>query len=1020
RQILKALIASNAYDISVKCLGWGNTSLIHDSSPFFEKITELSAKFAQEQQSEFKDYDLSVQVTIPNEFEKLAKLNIGITAGIEVNLVSPEWIVKSNEMVDILFVPSQHSKDVFEKTVFKDDQGRELRLNKPAHLAHEGFNPKYFNTDSVEGDVEDFSTKFNFLFVGLGISKKYGEERKNISNLVKWFCETFKGNKDVGLVLKTAIVNNSLLDFTNTKAMLEAIKSESDCGEFPKIHLIHGKLSDQAMANLYKNPKVKAFVTLTHGEGFGLPLLEAAACGVPIMATNWSGHLDFLQIPNEKNSFVSLDFDLKQVPESAVWKGVIEQGSQWASVKEEDVKLKLRKVHASYDKPKEWATKLATHVHENFHEGKVMYKLVQDIIRLSNEAFAGGPTNSSSPTDVVNQIKSSFTEEDEGLKLLYTMPMSAGDVYISSAVVSGLKKKFPDHKIFFATNEQYASILKGNKEIHRVTSWREWMSNISICEKIFDEVYTPNLAVQMTFSNWVHGGKGRLLANELANQCNVELGDYFIETSKPDEELPKNYIVLNPGSGKGQWEARNYTHWQELISNLVRELGDIAIVQTGMSDDPLYIGCVDFRGKTKDYGELASVIEGAKLVLGIDSVTMHLAAGLGVDHIALFGSSYSTSTGPVVKKKCLSLLLETGDRRGCDKACYKYQCSVDKDYPCINEIHPETVYHHVLDEVLNTNAGKYGPYKEINPKISGYTHVFNAEAGGYPFVESIQSMLGFCDEIIVIDGGSEDGTIERINEIGDDRIKLVERKWDWTEPGMDGQQKAYGRAMCTGDFLWQQDVDEVVHEDDYNKIRKLVKRFPNDCSLLHLPIIELWGDEKTVRTDRHSWKWRLSRSDFKITHGIAKHARVLDEETGKIYAKRGQSDGCEYIDIMTNEYVPHKGFYSQQIENIRSQNPEAYGNLMQQVFEQLPSVYHYSWANIPRKIRNFKQFWDKCWTNLYREQKPEDRFPDVSLDDEESIILKSAELKKQGGEHELAPTFQLNRSNPKIMKEWLK
>jgi glycosyltransferase involved in cell wall biosynthesis len=399
---------------------------------------------------------------------------------------------------------------------------------------------------------------------------------------------------------------------------------------------------------------------------------------------------------------------------------------------------------------------------------------------------------------------------------------------------------------------------------------------------------------------------------------------------------------------------------------------------------------------------------------------MHLAAGLGVDHIALFGSSYSTSTGPVVKKKCLSLLLETGDRRGCDKACYKYQCSVDKDYPCINEIHPETVYHHVLDEVLNTNAGKYGPYKEINPKISGYTHVFNAEAGGYPFVESIQSMLGFCDEIIVIDGGSEDGTIERINEIGDDRIKLVERKWDWTEPGMDGQQKAYGRAMCTGDFLWQQDVDEVVHEDDYNKIRKLVKRFPNDCSLLHLPIIELWGDEKTVRTDRHSWKWRLSRSDFKITHGIAKHARVLDEETGKIYAKRGQSDGCEYIDIMTNEYVPHKGFYSQQIENIRSQNPEAYGNLMQQVFEQLPSVYHYSWANIPRKIRNFKQFWDKCWTNLYREQKPEDRFPDVSLDDEESIILKSAELKKQGGEHELAPTFQLNRSNPKIMKEWLK
>jgi len=1032
RQILKALVASGVYDISVKAISWGNTSMIHDGSLFFDKIYELASKFGSEHEKGGVEYDLSVQVTIPNEFEKLAKCNIGITAGIEVNACSPEWIVKANEMVDALFVPSMHSKQVFEQTGFQDQAGNTLSLNKPAFLAHEGFNPKYFNTDEVNESFNDFECDFNFLFVGLGISGKFDEERKNTSNLIKWFCEAFKDRKDVGLVMKTAIVNNSLADFRNTKYLIEQIKKSTDCGKYPRIELIHGRLSDEEMALLYKNPKVKAFVSLTHGEGYGLPLLEAAACGLPVIATNWSGHLDFLNIPDVKTSFVKLDFDLTPVPDSAVWKGVIEKGTQWASVKEEDVKFKLRKVVDSYDKPKEWAESLAKHVHENFTEGKVMSQLVNDITRVSHMHRQVNPT---SVNEVISTLKSSFDKEDSGLKLLYTMPISAGDVYISTAVVNSLKKKFPEHKIFFATSQEYTSILKDNTDIHKVLQHQDWMNNVPLLEQVFDEVYTPNLAVQMTFSNWVHGGKGRLLANEIANQCNVELGDYFIKTE--EISTPENYIVFNPGSGEGQWEARNYLHWQEIINNLIRELGDeTQIVQVGLKDDPLYAGCTDFRGKTENFNQLAHVISKSKLVLGIDSVTMHMAAGLSVDHVALFGSSYPTSTGPVVslidvsdngfvefgKKSCKSVLLETSSRYTCDKACYKYQCEVDKDYPCINEIMPENVFRSTLRLLYPDRDQKnfLKNYEEYNPKISGYTHVYNAEGGEYPFVESIKSMLGFCDEVIVVDGGSDDGTVEKINAIGDKRIKVIERKWDWDEPGMDGMQKAYGRAMCTGDFLWQQDVDEVVHEEDYDKIRKLSKRFPKDVNLLHLPVIELWGEPDCVRTDRHSWKWRFSRNDFRITHGITKHARLIDEKTGKVYAKRGQSDGCEYIDIMTNEYIPHKGFYTNEIDQVRQQDPARYGELMNKAFSELPCVYHYSWANIPRKIKNFKQTWDAMWSNLYREQEPEDRFPDVKDENDKENIQRVAEaLKTQGGEHDVAKTFRLDRTNPTVMGDWL-
>lgn len=1026
RQLLKALLVSDLFDISVVPLNWGNTSLIlDDSDSFIQLIKDLSSK-AEQDRSQNAKYAISIQVTIPNEFEKIAKINIGVTAGIETDIVSPEWILKVNQNVDALIVPSQHSYDVFKNTEYKDGNGNSLKLQKPIYVCPEGFNSSVYNLNPTDSDL-DFDTDFNFLFVGLGIDTRLGEERKNVSSLVKWFCETFKGRKDVGLVLKTAVVNNSLMDFELTKKRIQDLKNLSGCGEYPKIHLVHGRLSDGEMASLYKHNKVKCFVSLTHGEGFGLPLLEAAACGLPIMVTNWSGHLDFLNIEGKK-SFIALDYKMTPVPESSLWKGVIEKHSNWASPVENDVKVKLRKVVSSYDKPKEWALNLAEHVNNNFSEAVCQYKFITTLMTCIKNAVVDNPKTQE---DLLTSAKVKFGIKEDEKALLYTMPMSAGDVFISTAVVSSLKEKFPEHNIYFATQPQYFDILKNNRDIHKVIKWDEWMTNIPMLEKVFDEVYTPNLSVQMTFSNWVHGGKGRKLADELAVQCGVELGQYFIETEKI-EGLPEKYIVLHAGSGKGQWEARNYLHWQELVENLNRELldRDISIVQVGLTDDPLYDNVsfydniVDLRGKTT-YNQLAYVIENSILTLGIDSISMHLAAALGTDHVALFGSSYPTSTGPVVKLRldgnqiCESVLLETPDRYSCKKACYQYQCSVDKDHPCINEIKPETVYHHVMDIVTQDNAKSYGAFKEYCPKISGYTHVLNAKTHGYPFVESIKSMLGFCDEVVVIDGGSDDGTVEAIRDINSDKINIIERAWDWDEPGMDGMQKAYGRAMCTGDFLWQQDVDEVVHELDYVKIRNIVKRFPKDVDLIHLPVIELWGDEHTVRTDRHSWKWRLSRNNFRITHAINKDARLVDKNTGRVYAKKGMSDGCEYVDIMSNEYIPHRGFYTRDLENVRLNDPETYGKMMNEIFQEIPSVYHYSWCDLHRKVKNFKQFWNKCWNNLYRDENPEDRFPEVKDEnDVESIKAVVDRLRIQGGENE-APTFELKRSNPSVMKGWL-
>ncbi len=281
-------------------------------------------------------------------------------------------------------------------------------------------------------------------------------------------------------------------------------------------------------------------------------------------------------------------------------------------------------------------------------------------------------------------------------------------------------------------------------------------------------------------------------------------------------------------------------------------------------------------------------------------------------------------------------------------------------------------------------------------------------------------MLGFCNEVIVVDGCSNDGTYEILEKLAaeDERIQLWQNPWDLEEPGMDGMQKAFARALCQHEFLWQQDCDEVVHEDDYDKIKMITKRFPVQADILHLPVIELWGSPEYVTGRRHSWKWRMSRNKPEITHGINNNARLTSEKTGKVYAKQGMSDGCEYVNAMTYEMLPHTGFYeNRNIELARLHMPEEYAKGMNQVFNVMPSVFHYSWCSLPNKIRNFTNKWDKQWNALYLTENVE-RFPGVTDDQIDEVAKK---LFDEGGEEsdQVKYKFKLERTNPAVMGDWL-
>ena len=160
--------------------------------------------------------------------------------------------------------------------------------------------------------------------------------------MIKCFLQAFANQPNPpALLLKTNGANFSLLDRHDIKKRIKSVKDMFTGVDLPNVYLIHGDFTIEEMSTLYNHPKIAAFITCTHGEGFGRPMLEASCCDLPVIATKWSGHLDFL---SDSESML-IDGFLKEVPKSALWKHIIVKPSKWFSVNEADVVRKIRTFH---------------------------------------------------------------------------------------------------------------------------------------------------------------------------------------------------------------------------------------------------------------------------------------------------------------------------------------------------------------------------------------------------------------------------------------------------------------------------------------------------------------------------------------------------------------------------------------------------------------------------------------------------------------------------------------------------
>jgi hypothetical protein len=385
RDIVKAIINTGRYDVKILPQRWGDTpgNFLQDNKEWDFLLPFITPQLTAQP-------DIWMQITIPSEFSPQGKYNIGCTAGIESTGCDPEWIEGLNRM-DMNWVSSNHSKQVFSSITYeKRDKNTNqplgvTKLQKPMEVVFEGVDLnvyKHIPNENVTLNLDAIKESFCYLFVGHWMQGSLGHDRKNVGLTIKYFFDAFKNQKSApALILKVSTGRNSYMSRDAILDRINSIKSMYKNDTLPNVYILNGGLTDTEMNELYNHPKVKAMVSFTKGEGYGRPLAEFGLSKKPIIASGWSGHVDFLSPVNT----ILLPGHLENVDSSAAnqW---LRKDTQWFQVSEKHAISVYKDIYKNYKKFTEMGKKQGFYVKTNFSYEK-MEELVDVILLKSIPEF---------------------------------------------------------------------------------------------------------------------------------------------------------------------------------------------------------------------------------------------------------------------------------------------------------------------------------------------------------------------------------------------------------------------------------------------------------------------------------------------------------------------------------------------------------------------------------------------------------------------------------------------------------